>query len=553
VLRERLIESTEDERDTGVKGATKRVGEHKRKLKTELTRELEAEAELDAAKRAYVAAVMRYNASNPDGPLLHITGGPRGVPAAAGAADDTPDPLPHTQAHVDAATRTYTLCLINVDILTLLHHARVIATDPAPGAGQNVVALADIPNTNPPAARVGSQGIRVYSGAQGRLTVERKHRKSDVVCAGEWDALKYGYAARDWEFAQRYVSAVSKIPGHISGMKDAFPMSALILAVNVMSRDTFGGHNWISGRAGSRNSPQSSMVKVAGGMVASFRTVVEDIGHSIFHWIPTPELTVMADAVTGVIPVAIPGGLEYAGTVVPSGGVKLTTLLGLPAGMGERYPLGVSGLSAIIIGLGYFRDLVATASVKLTEKVESKNPADVDPDTNRPKMVEVAVDLTGSRATIQAPNDVKHLEDAGSHLHAATNALTVGNVQGAIGAMIAFIGRIKWTRAQLIILRSHLYPICAHGIGYMQATASGREQVDSHKSLEPVILRNATEVSIGKVIGQYLESKQVSDLVAIRTITSALSSAVSGIAAMFNSVSIADLTVAAAPREYETM
>lgn len=140
---------------------------------------------------------------------------------------------------------------------------------------------------------------------------------------------------------------------------------------NAIHREQHGDHSWFTHEMNNRRSPTSKCLTIAGADHDKFKDYMTLYGHDGNHHLTFASISRMAKVLTGEESLVIAAGTNIGGEDLS--GKEIATWLDLGEAVKGRFPAGVLGKAALIIGL----ELVDAMIVNLSSRVKITGAAPI--------------------------------------------------------------------------------------------------------------------------------------------------------------------------------
>lgn len=154
-------------------------------------------------------------------------------------------------------------------------------------------------------------------------------------------------------------------------------LKLLSIVSNAIHREQNADHSWFTDEMHNKRSPTAKCMTVAGADYNKLKDYMTLYGHDINHHLPYNVIAAMARILCGADSALIPDGTRIGGEDL--GGKELATWFDLGEAVKGRFPAGVLGKAALIIGL----ELVDAMVVNLGSRVKITGAGPISANSSR--------------------------------------------------------------------------------------------------------------------------------------------------------------------------
>jgi len=137
----------------------------------------------------------------------------------------------------------------------------------------------------------------------------------------------------------------------------------LCLIANAIHRKQNEGHNWFTKNGNVKGTNTHRALAIGGEFVEGFARFMDRGGHDLWHFLTDKTLVDIADAVTGTTDKIVVGAFTYNGANIV--GHKISEVFEIGSAAMDRYPPGIMGKGAIMVGLMMLRAMIVYISMKV--------------------------------------------------------------------------------------------------------------------------------------------------------------------------------------------
>jgi len=258
------------------------------------------------------------------------------------------------------------------------------------------------------------------------------------------------------------------IEGNEIARAEALAESHLVLyalIANAIHREKNAGHSWFTADTNKRGTDAYKACKVGGKYTNDLRAFMAECGHDMWHLLTDDTMNDVVNGFTGTVVVVIAQAINYNGIAVQ--GMNLHDVVGLADSAVDRWPVGVLGKSALVLGV---RNIYFMLNMICSKTV-----------VEDAKEIEAAIDDAAHEINTRLPN-----------------------------------------RAAVLRAKDHYANAIAIAYGFGTAFPDVAEELEAHPSLVKYIGDYPSIVASGKALGKIVKSMEPAEEVLEASIHSAL-------------------------------
>jgi hypothetical protein len=294
-----------------------------------------------------------------------------------------------------------------------------------------------------------------------------KIRASDAISDAAYNRIQADIRANLEKAANRIYSATKDDPRAAAAIAGQGSLATLAWIANAMHRSRMDGHNWLTAAAAKKGTAANAALGIAPLVREDFAAFMEKVGHDLWHFVPDAVMEGWTDLLCGMRKVSLDHDVTFGADTFTHGDFDVGSYLKVPDAARDRWPVGLIGISSIILGMdamGY------------------------------------AISCMSTRLTVNSSDDL----------------------QQAIKAMRDAIQKPDMDRSVLVTIRQSLEPSIAFAAGMVSGINPSGELFSGHPALAAVGTRNPTYYGSGENVGKYLKGLEQNDKLIASALTGQL-------------------------------
>jgi hypothetical protein len=313
------------------------------------------------------------------------------------------------------------------------------------------------------------------------LGVSCSIRASDAISDASYSSLPADIRANLEKAADRIYCATKSDPRASAAVAGQGSLATLAWIANAMHRARMDGHNWLTSAAAKKGTAANAALGIAPLVREEFASFMEKVGHDLWHFVPDATMEAWTNALCGMHKLTLTNAVDFGADTFGPGEVDVGVYLKVPDAAKDRWPVGLIGISSIILGMDAMGYAISCMATRLT--VESS-----------------------------------------------------AGLQTAIKAMRDAIQTPNMDRSAMITIRQSLEPSIAFAAGLVNGINPAGELFSGHPALNAVGVRNPTYYGSGENVGKFLKGLEQNDELIASALTGQLQTLGTSIMVSLNTV-----------------